>query len=348
MSDDEEKRIKLEEARKRVEELRKKKKNKNKKKKESKKEDKGEDADVSTEVTAEPVAEGTSEPLEPAESVDLSQPTEPTESGTGMDAGVDAAVEGSIQPEKEQPNLEHVEDGQTKEIESAQPVLEADSGTATTAEAKEVVAEEGNEDGDDDTSKAKELEQTVESANDRSAEGSSSEKQDSDELQFDDDNVAEGDFLTTIKKAKEEQEITNLKQQIEDLSAEIKKLKFLNIDRESTIEDLETELQSTKEELSRTKAELETVKEENARLRKELEDSEMKLRNADRSPTIQFSDFNSPVLPAAKTAGSGSFGHGFQDIQTHSVDRVVLDQWRNWDIDMTTWRSIGTGPIIEF
>ena len=207
-----------------------------------------------------------------------------------------------------------------------------------------MITEEAN-----DTSKAKELEQTIKSAKDGPTDGTTpSEGQDSDELQFDDENAAEGDFLSTIEKAKEEQEITNLKRQIEELSAEIKKLKFLNIDRESTIEDLEMELQNTREELSRTQVELEAVKEENTKLHRELEESEMKLRNADRSPTIQFSDFNSPVLPAAKTTGSGSFGRGFQDIQTHPVDRVVLDQWRNWDIDMTTWRSIGTGPIIEF
>ena len=334
MSDDEEKRIKLEEARKRVEELRKKKKNKNKKKKESKKEDKSEDADVdvSTEGTAEPVAEGTSEPLEP------------TESRTDTGADADAATEGSVRPEVEESNLEVVENGQTEETEAPQPVLEEESGKATAPETKEVITEEVN-----DTSKAKEPEQTIESAKDRPTDGTTpSEGQTSDELQFDDENAAEGDFLSTIEKAKEEQEITNLKRQIEELSAEIKKLKFLNIDRESTIEDLEMELQNTREELSRTQVELEAVKEENTKLHRELEESEMKLRNADRSPTIQFSDFNSPVLPAAKTTGSGSFGRGFQDIQTHPVDRVVLDQWRNWDIDMTTWRSIGTGPIIEF
>ncbi|KAK5778729.1 Bug1p PWA37_000652 [Arxiozyma heterogenica] len=179
------------------------------------------------------------------------------------------------------------------------------------------------------------------------------------------DNNESDNFLTTIEKEKQEIEIVKLKEQIEKLLEEKKQLKFTNMEQETSIEELQEEVSELKMKLKESEDQINvmTVK---------LNDTENKLKEIESSREL-FNDYNYNHTNTSNTGlkfasfQSSSGGNtpvqstysnttvSPQNVSEHInnkspqvvVDRVLLDKWKNWNIDMTTWRSIGSGPVVE-
>lgn len=338
MSDHEEedKRAKqLEEARKRVEEL-KKKKNKKKNKKKTKKD---------------------------ATTTDISEPTD-SELNSEKEGTLDVETEISEEPKAEKETEENSK-GEDKEEEytnemSAEPkelitedtVLDEENNEKTIAE--ENITEESVKETEvplNDTVKTVE-ENVIEPLQSDEIKENSRENsvhqtlKEVDEL-FGNDTEQTSDFLTTIEKAKEENEISELKEQLEAMQAENKKLKFANMDHETTIEELESEIKSFKEQLAKSVADLNVSRTECELYKNKLQDAENRLSQRDTQSKVQFASFNSPSPVLSAQSGS-SFNGLASNMPQPSIDRVVLNKWHGWNPDMTTWRSIGSGPIVEF
>lgn len=155
--------------------------------------------------------------------------------------------------------------------------------------------------------------------------------------------------MTTIQKERESQEIKELKSTVEELNAELKKLKFSNIDKETTIEELQEQVQELTQQLEANQNELHSTKLELQSTQQLLHVAEEKLAKAPSPSAMQFTTFtSSSSQPHIVSTGNNMDAVSSQTVQTQEVDRVLLDKWRNWNVDMTTWRSIGSGPIVEF
>ncbi|KAL3232620.1 Binder of USO1 and GRH1 protein 1 [Nakaseomyces bracarensis] len=334
MSMDEEKRAKLEEARKRVEEL-KQKKNKKKNKKSKKKE---EDTDEVKDASDQEELKGKELDEEVKE-----------------DELIEAEVKGEEVKEEEEVKAEEVKDGKVKDEEVKDEEVDE---TLKEQDDNEVEVKEEEQEKDDtskdlDNSKADQTKEEVRSEHDdvddliREAE-SRLEKKDALDDMFDNDG---GDFISTINKEKEAEEITRLKAEVERLTADNKKLKFSNIEHETTIEELQEENEKLKEMLNLTQKDLQDVKNELLQTQVKLNDDGQvsNKQSGAASPSLHFAKFNSnvPTAPAA-TSSQNAKVNTYGIVQNQNVDRVMLQKWRNWNIDMTTWRSIGSGPIVEF
>ncbi|QLQ78034.1 hypothetical protein HG537_0A02810 [Torulaspora globosa] len=129
----------------------------------------------------------------------------------------------------------------------------------------------------------------------------------------------EDDFMTSILKQNDEEEIKRLRD-------ECKKLKFVNMEQETTIEELEAEVKRLMEQVETTQQELRATTEK-------LNETEARLVSAEQ---LHLSEFKT-IGPVAQP-----------NVSSRYVDREALDKWRNWNVDMTSWRSIGAGPIVEF
>lgn len=342
MSDTEEdKRAKqLEEARKRVEEL-KNKKNKNKNKKKKNKDKEGDDKaaaveanDSANEITEATETADSTEALEvpdskeatPAEEV---KQTEDEEIETKDD---DLQEESVVADTKE----ESIPTEEAKVVDEAQKTIE---------DVEELTREvETKLQGDINEKKAAEEEYTDKKEEPKAQDGL-------DDMFGNDDNS--NDFISTINKEKEADEISELKKEIEKLIAENKTLKFANIDHETVIEELQEENAKYKEMLELTQNDLQQVKNELLQTQVKLNEvSQNNNKPVNASPTLQFAKFNSnsetsnyaPSNSTGQTPKLNTYGIA----QTQTVDRAMLQKWRNWNIDMTTWRSIGSGPIVEF
>ncbi|CCD23356.1 Bug1p NDAI_0B03210 [Naumovozyma dairenensis CBS 421] len=293
----------LEEARKRVEELKKKKKNKknkNKKNKAKEKEDENETVDVDT-----------NEDLTPAPEVSINQDVPEAEAEDDAVATKEQENEDtSLKPEEEE--VTAVQETEADETESA-------------VKSEKITGEE-------------KIDETVSNVENIST------GQKEEENLFDSNNTEPSDFLKTIQQEKKKDKINQLNQKLEELTIENKRLKFTNIEQDTDIEELEAEIAKLKQSLQAKDAELERTKDE---LKEALEER----KSRPEANPFQFASFND--------GSSGMNSHdGFIDttrgagrstqIQTPKVDRVLLNKWRNWNVDMTSWRSIGSGPIVEF
>lgn len=154
---------------------------------------------------------------------------------------------------------------------------------------------------------------------------------------FSDENEKGSDFMTTIQKQSEEEEIKKLKADLDLKASECKTLKFVNMEQESTIEELQAEVKRLQDELQAT-----TDK---------LRDTEIRLNAAEQAAAsadaarLQFSQFNThESIPP----GNEDSMHRDPLIHKVNIDRAALDRWRHWNVDMTSWRSIGAGPVVEF
>lgn len=161
---------------------------------------------------------------------------------------------------------------------------------------------------------------------------------------FDDDNNDESDFMNTIKKQKESDDIQRLNTELEASTAECKKLKFINMEHETTIEDLQSEVEQLREELQTSQLKLHAVTESLAEAQTKLSTKQ----DGD-SAHLQFAQFNN-----AESARHNAPGEAYRDATSNAqhytpeIDRAALNKWRCWNVDMTSWRSIGNGPIFEF
>ncbi|KAL6948822.1 hypothetical protein ACO0QE_001295 [Hanseniaspora vineae] len=156
-------------------------------------------------------------------------------------------------------------------------------------------------------------------------------------------------FLATIQKEQESFELEQYKGKVSDLEQQVKKLKFDNMEYETTIDDLQDEVSELKAQLAKTQQELQELKS------KETVSAKPPLSTA--SSTLQLSSF-STVQQQAKSYQPSSpytpqpYGNLPQQENTTPVQPVDQDllyaKWKDWNVDMTSWRSIGTGPIVQF
>ncbi|GCE98190.1 hypothetical protein ZYGM_003364 [Zygosaccharomyces mellis] len=293
------KRVKqLEDARRRVEEL--KKKNKKKGKKGKKTEDENDSSQVATADEAMPELEQESSPV--------SAPMEESVNPNKLDAKEPEASIKEKQPEKEVSKEEEVIKPEEKSTE-----LEKDQS---------------------DNSKSKVEEKSIPPTKDQFGDKDSEVAEESLSKQHDVQdlfqNTESSDFLGTIQKQKEDDNLQIVTSQLEKVTAELKKLKFVNIEQETTIDELNQQVGILQTQLQSSQQELETS-------RKELQRFQ---QVTPKGPLIQSVPFSGSPQHQQKSPE-------YVPQQAH-VDRTALEQWRNWNIDMTSWRSIGSGPIVEF
>lgn len=338
---DELKRMKqLEEARKRVEELKKK---KNKKSKGKKNKNSNATGSIGSET---PDLEST-----PGEELSQEQTAEVNRTkreNNDQDAEGNKETEESEEKESEQVKSNN---SATQEEENAEGnsafanAGEASAGNTSKEEVQEAV-ESGNFEQAADVEKIiepQEEKKTIQSQEEREPSNSPTT---ADDLFANDDNQ-EPDFLTTIEKQKED-ELTKLRAENEKLTQENKQLKFLNMENETTVDDLQDQLQEKEDIINSLQNDLQTTKDELIATLQRLKETETKsARNATATP-IQFADFNTSSNNLTPSQSVNNSGIQMTRENNMEVDRVMLDKWRQWNVDMTTWRSIGSGPIMEF
>lgn len=165
---------------------------------------------------------------------------------------------------------------------------------------------------------------------------------------FDNDDNEESDFLATIERQKEDDELSKLRAELEELTQENKQLKFLNMENETTVDDLQEQLQEREDMINSLENDLQTIRDELMVTQQRLKEAETKSgRNSTPTP-VQFADFNTSGNNSTPLQSATNFAAPMARGNHVEVDRVMLDKWRHWNVDMTTWRSIGSGPIMEF
>lgn len=160
---------------------------------------------------------------------------------------------------------------------------------------------------------------------------------------FEGDNNGESDFMESIKKQQEVDEIQKLKTELEKSVEASKKLKFINMEHETTIEDLQSEVEELRSQLQKSQQELQSAIENLTAAQHKLSLQEQR----EGTPNFQFAQFNVPGTTNQETAHSAH-----QEVSNEpyrpEIDRNALNRWRCWNVDMTSWRSIGNGPVFEF
>ncbi|CCH59759.1 hypothetical protein TBLA_0B09420 [Henningerozyma blattae CBS 6284] len=178
-------------------------------------------------------------------------------------------------------------------------------------------------------------------------------------------NDNEDDFMSTIKKEQEkdkiEKEENAMKQQITKLTEENKKLKFVNMDHETTIEDLKESIVEKDQKLLNLENQLKQLQDKVLQTELQLQQKITELQqNTNQNPTSQQQYDNISSPPISKPLSFANFNSGSPIVsnpnsapgspmpQPMNVDRSLLRKWKDWNVDMTTWRSVGSGPIVEF
>ncbi|KAL6944569.1 hypothetical protein ACO0RG_001306 [Hanseniaspora osmophila] len=154
-------------------------------------------------------------------------------------------------------------------------------------------------------------------------------------------------FLATIQKEQESFELEQYKTKVSDLEQQVKKLKFDNMEYETTIDDLHDEVSELKAQLARTQKELQELKSKNTAAKPALSTN---------SSTLQLSSFNTAQQQNSYQPSSlytpqsyGNLPQQEHNTPVQPVDQELLySKWKDWNVDMTSWRSIGTGPIVQF
>ncbi|CCE64027.1 hypothetical protein TPHA_0G01910 [Tetrapisispora phaffii CBS 4417] len=309
------KKAKLEEARKRVEELKKKKKNKNKGKK------KADEKDGSDEII--PINSNEDE-------ISINETVDET---VGIEETIDDKVETIETPVS-------VEDGEVKARlpNPNEEEEEAPSESEDNVNSNEILEEK--EDNTENAVNEREVGPTtnVETKLEQSLPLIKTEESKSEEVKATDstpnffgEETDKSDFMLSIEDDKKSVEIEELKKALEGAKAENKKMMFVQMDQETTIDELNDEIASLKAELNNVKRELEIVK----------NSSNMQpLVQQSSTPHIQLSNFNNANNSPVSSNGQPSVNV--------PIDRAMFNKWRDWNIDMSCWRSIGSGPIVEF
>ncbi|SMN18798.1 similar to Saccharomyces cerevisiae YDL099W BUG1 Cis-golgi localized protein involved in ER to Golgi transport [Maudiozyma saulgeensis] len=355
MSEEDDKRAKqLEEARKRVEELKNKKKNKNKNKKNKNKNKNAEKIEEASDVTLEKVGtDNASEETPEISTNDKNSDSELVE----QDTAIEENKEAESADVEETPEMNEVLSQQTGP-EEAETKSEEASIEMSIAEPKEIesVTETDEETKDEPTTEEPVSEEVSEPkepiVEEPVVEGTTivneSDKTNANKLFDTNEADDDDDFMSSIQKEKDNIEIDNLNAQIKKMAEEIKKLKFMNMEQETTIEEQEAELEQNKISLQSVTTELENSNKEVTNLKIKLNEAERRINSQTSVPAMQFAQFNSPQPAQLPNMGNNDYINDQQQIQAPVIDRVMLDKWHNWNIDMTSWRSIGSGPIVEF
>lgn len=127
-----------------------------------------------------------------------------------------------------------------------------------------------------------------------------------------------GNFISILKEAQKGSGAEDCKEQtaaLQELVEREHKSTFEQLCQK--VEQLQNELEGVKAELKSTRVELEGVK------------AELGIANFEKGSKKQQPEISSSY-------------------DASSVDRTALKKWQNWNVDMTDWRSIGTGPIVQF
>ncbi|CAI4058118.1 hypothetical protein N7582_001023 [Saccharomyces uvarum] len=165
---------------------------------------------------------------------------------------------------------------------------------------------------------------------------------------FGGDENEESDFLTTIEKQREEDELSKLRAELEKLIQENKQLKFLSMDNETTIDELQEQLQERDDTINSLQYDLQTTRDELTATQQSLREAETKSARTTTASPVQFADFSASTHNNSTSSKSTASFAPMARSNHVEVDRVMMDKWRNWNVDMTGWRSIGSGPIMEF
>jgi chromosome segregation ATPase len=151
-------------------------------------------------------------------------------------------------------------------------------------------------------------------------------------------------FMESIQLAKLDDELTQLKehnqkltsenssleQQLEDLKKENKSLKLVKMDHLDQIETLQEKIRDLESKLSRAKV-----------------DSSAAQSAYDQDDNLSLS----PSPPYQRPQIATSFSQFDLNKNDSSLSLAELkarfNKWKGWNIDMSSWRSIGTGPVVE-
>ncbi|CEP61510.1 Bug1p LALA0_S03e04478g [Lachancea lanzarotensis] len=307
MSEDDEKRTKqLEEARKRVEEL------KNRRKKKDQKKKKVEPAESSNE-TEEKTPEAVESKLADAESASNVESGQKTESNTtelkveSEDAAPEVESEDAIpevRPEVE-PEVESNAAPQTNALDSESFKNNLDSTVAQEKSVQETATTEENR-GSNESKQEDPAEKEPQVPQHGSVPDETSSL-------FPEETTS---FLSELQRENDRIALIDLQTQVTTLTAEVRKLKFVNMEQETTIEELQEQVHELEAQLSASQLEL----------------SREKQNNAGYQATGGPQDYLEPTKQPS-----------FAPV----IDRTVLDKWRGWNVDMTQWRSIGSGPVVH-
>ncbi|CUS22057.1 LAQU0S04e07184g1_1 [Lachancea quebecensis] len=334
MPEEEEKRLKqLEEARKRVQELKNKKKKKDKKKK-TKGEENDSEAGNASENASEAVEESGDTISDPKSVVsDESAKTIDDHASEKINAkSVESeeskgAFEESSAPKKDtleaEPTNTKGEGGDSSEEVLSGDAMKQDDNQA------DVGVEEAQ------SSEEKSTETTAAGAHEDLPEvetviENQISKDQATELFSSDNDNKDSDFLTELQRENDRLALIDLEKQVAELTSQLRKLKFVNMEQETTIEELQEHLHTLEQEASSSKQEIAMLKQE---LVQEKEKSAQNIVHSVEPSHLQ-------------TEHSSTFG---QFTNTNPVmDRAAIEKWKNWNVDMTSWRSIGSGPVVHF
>ncbi|QEU63054.1 Bug1 [Kluyveromyces lactis] len=307
LTPEEERARKLEEAKKRVEEL--KKKNKNKKNKKKKDKEDLEAAEVKTETETE------------------LEPTDTNVSESPVNSDEQPVVEEAKAEEKAEINPDAKGNDNNEEKSEKESVKN-----------KEDTEEEALEKGATDIpNPAEEVSKEASVVQQKEEEPIEAKSTDEVEELFGGNDDKEKDFLSTIQEQKSQDEVINLKEEVSKLKDQVKQLKFVNIDQESSIEELEEQISIMKSQLNDKTAQLLSVQQELSTSRQEVE--QLRATRSSQLTPVEFSSFD---------RHSPSKFEPSRQIQHPTTDPVLLAKWKNWNVDMTNWRSVGVGPVVEF
>lgn len=121
----------------------------------------------------------------------------------------------------------------------------------------------------------------------------------------------------------------------EEILAENKRLKFENMEYETTIDELREQNNNLSLRLQQLQAQLNASQSQLQQVQAQLQDTQNQLAH-------QTSQSNSTF-----STGSEQENIWLNPPQPN-IDRDAIRKWKNWNLDMTSWRSIGSGPIVEF
>lgn len=149
-------------------------------------------------------------------------------------------------------------------------------------------------------------------------------------------------FMDTIKQeslsnealSRVQEENQSLKQELEKLRTENKSLKMLKLEHLDQIETLEVKVTDLESKLAKAKVDSSSH------------------NNAGPSAYDQDDAFSLSPTPSFQQSFPTSFSqfkpHHKNESQLSVAElKARLNKWKGWNIDMTNWRSVGSGPIVE-
>lgn len=144
-------------------------------------------------------------------------------------------------------------------------------------------------------------------------------------------------FQSTIKELTEQNE--QLTQEVSNYKSENLELKLSKMDLEMELETLKNELETQKAQVKRLTQQLQTAKTDSRTRMKSPE-------NDDGVSVLSGTEYlHSPSSFANLTAFN--VNNASQDYMDIVDAKERLAQWKNWNMDMHGWRSIGMGPVMD-